>query len=826
MRPSLLLLLCTLVSALIATAPPARADTLFALRSDNTLLRFDSRLPGIVATIPISGVAAGVTLQAIDFRPATERLYAVGCDASGANVQLYLVDEVSGAATAIGSPFAVTPASSIMGMDFSPVVDRVRVINGATANFRINPDSGALLDGDTGSAGTQQDTPLTGGSTYLDLAYDRSYAGSTAATVFVSNYTTDNLMRLGGVDGSPSPNLGAVNNIGPFGITQQIGVRGMDFVGSTLYMVARSLGTTNLYTVNTGTGAVSLVGAIGGNPVVVGLAGLGNIELMASTETGVFSAAGSLLEGQRKYYAFPAASGTRVWALADAGGPRNDATNSRDVSLRLLQTNLSTEIEQDRGDTANTGEDDTQEGSGAGIIAGRQITLSGNQFLEVSEGFLVASNDDDPVSPYKLTAVLTTDATPEVEGNDVAATANTIGTAAGLFVRTGTSSIADIDWFAVDATAGDVILVAANGNPTLGLPATELPIDSLKLRGPLPGNEILQSVFSRNTATQPNEIGAGFAFYVMRSGRYYVTLEGGASADYALMVKTVRRVPSVAEAAAENGSAALAQALVGTASATQIVGGALSASGDVDFYSFRAPANSRLWAYVDSGGPANQSTGISLDTTLDLSTSNGATVIETDDGDGTGNGGDDDDGGNGEASVIAGRLLTGGTYQLRVGEAGNDQPIDPYRLFVFVSRGNESTEVEPNNAAVQAMVAGSGPAKVISAQIGTIGDIDWYAIDAAVDDVVFIAADGDIDRDGIGTDLKLRLLAPDGSTSLINGVAGVDSSGESPAPGEGFSFRLIDAGRYYLTVQQRTDSETGSYRLMIEGSHLFADGFE
>lgn len=74
--------------------------------------------------------------------------------------------------------------------------------------------------------------------------------------------------------------------------------------------------------------------------------------------------------------------------------------------------------------------------------------------------------------------------------------------------------------------------------------------------------------------------------------------------------------------------------------------------------------------------------------------------------------------------------------------------------------------------------------------------------------------------------LKLRLLAPDGSTSLINGAAGIDSSGASPMPAEAFNFRFTLPDRYYLAVQERTDSGTGVYRLLIDGVAPFADGFE
>src|SRR6185295_18936272 len=117
---------------------------------------------------------------------------------------------------------------------------------------------------------------------------------------------------------------------------------------------------------------------------------------------------------------------------------------------------------------------------------------------------------------------------------------------------------------------------------------------------------------------------------------------------------------------------------------TAIATGAINPGGDIDFYTFTAPAGAKVWIEADSGGTQNAG-ATSRDTIIDLLAADGTTVIENDDDDGIGNGGD----GTTEttsASIIAGRTLTtGGTYFIRVKAFGAASIINPYRLFVSLT---------------------------------------------------------------------------------------------------------------------------------------------
>jgi len=58
-----------------ATPMQAKAESIFALTTTNSLLTFDSSTPGSVNSIgPVTGLQSGESLFGIDFRPATLQL--------------------------------------------------------------------------------------------------------------------------------------------------------------------------------------------------------------------------------------------------------------------------------------------------------------------------------------------------------------------------------------------------------------------------------------------------------------------------------------------------------------------------------------------------------------------------------------------------------------------------------------------------------------------------------------------------------------------------------------------------------------------------------
>src|SRR5688572_30996347 len=170
--------------------------------SGPNIVRFNTATPGTTTTVAMTGVAAGETVVDIDFRPATGQLFTLGINAGSNTGTLYRVDPQTGAAVAIGVPGQVafttdgvtavdlpSTATSGYGFDFNPVADRVRVTTSSGLNFRINPITGAPVDGDN--------TGLTSG-TVTGINPDGSINGSGSTGVSGNAYTNNFGQGAGG----------------------------------------------------------------------------------------------------------------------------------------------------------------------------------------------------------------------------------------------------------------------------------------------------------------------------------------------------------------------------------------------------------------------------------------------------------------------------------------------------------------------------------------------------------------------------------------------------------------------------------------------------
>jgi hypothetical protein len=253
-------------------------------------------------------------------------------------------------------------------------------------------------------------------------------------------------------------------------------------------------------------------------------------------------------------------------------------------------------------------------------------------------------------------------------------------------------------------------------------------------------------------------------------------------------------------------------------SGCQAAAGAISPAGDVDYYSFPAAPGSKVWAGVDTGP---STTG--RDSILTLFAPDGTTVIETDDDDGVGN-----DCGptilSRQASAIAGRTLSaGGTYLLRVEAFGGASTISAYKLFVVVT-SSSTAESEPNNTstAANSIVTSGSPIGVRTAAIAPAGDVDFYSVNVTAPATLFISGDGDPERDGVGTDIVVDLIAPNGTTVLLH-VDNTDNVGLPPPPAESFCFTISTPGTYFVRVSGFTSTKittTGTYSLMVAACGL------
>jgi len=264
----------SLVAAVLAPAVACSAPLLFAYDLGNDhLISFDATAPGVlVDDRPLTGLQPFEFLVGIDARPATGELYAVAVD-FGNNGRVVTIDPATGAVAAVGgTTFPLTPRC---GIDFNPVADRIRLVCGDEVSQRLNPTTGDVSSIDSPLAFVAGDVLDGNDPNVTHVAYTNNFAGATSTTLFgISNVVGINLVRIGGVGGTPSPNTGQVTTIGPLGLTGSIfGGFDIDPDSGTAYAALNIGGSPRLYLVDLTTGAATLVGTIGaGDLVVDGLA--------------------------------------------------------------------------------------------------------------------------------------------------------------------------------------------------------------------------------------------------------------------------------------------------------------------------------------------------------------------------------------------------------------------------------------------------------------------------------------------------------------------------------------------------------------------------
>jgi hypothetical protein len=243
-----------LLSVLVAFAAitTGRGETVIALTSGKRLLFFDSATPGTVTkTITISTVG-NEALTAIDFRPSTGNLYALGT--SG---RFYILNLTTGAASNPPAvPVALTGTS--FDFDFNPTVDLIRVMTDADSNVRFNPDDGTIVQQDTPLAYAAGDAHAGANPNIVGAAYTNNFAGAGATVLYDIDSGFDALAIQN------PPNGGVLNTLGPLGVNTSDQV-GFDISQGTgvAYASLTVSGTAGLYTISLANGAATLVGNIG-----------------------------------------------------------------------------------------------------------------------------------------------------------------------------------------------------------------------------------------------------------------------------------------------------------------------------------------------------------------------------------------------------------------------------------------------------------------------------------------------------------------------------------------------------------------------------------
>ena len=254
--------------------PVASAAQIYAV--DNAtglqLLSFDSATPQTASTITITGLQAGEQLVGIDFRTSASGINQNVLYGVGSGSRIYTINATTGVATFVAAlTDGVNPVAlsgTIFGLDFNPQADRLRIVSDLDQSLRINVDTGVTVV-DTPLAYAPGDLSFGKNPMISGVAYDRKdQSAGTATSLYGIDSTQNALVRIGGPDGTPSPNGGQLTTIGTLGADINDLV-GFNFEPLTANAFA-SLTTPGddasiLYTVNIANGQVTAIGDIASN---------------------------------------------------------------------------------------------------------------------------------------------------------------------------------------------------------------------------------------------------------------------------------------------------------------------------------------------------------------------------------------------------------------------------------------------------------------------------------------------------------------------------------------------------------------------------------
>lgn len=233
--------------------------------SGQTLVAFDSASPGSYQNgAAISGLQAGETIKGIDFRPATNEMFALGSSS-----RLYTLNPLTGVATEVPPPGAFTPTlnGSNFGFDFNPVIDRIRVVSNTKKNYVLNPNDGSATAATDLAFGPAD--PNFGVPANVEFsAYTNSVSPAPVATQLYGIDTGLDVLV------TQTNSFGVLTTVGPLGVNVGA-VGGFDIAGAGniayAALLPSSTSSSNLYSINLLTGAATNLGQIDGGAVISSL---------------------------------------------------------------------------------------------------------------------------------------------------------------------------------------------------------------------------------------------------------------------------------------------------------------------------------------------------------------------------------------------------------------------------------------------------------------------------------------------------------------------------------------------------------------------------
>jgi hypothetical protein len=229
--------------------------------------------------------------------------------------------------------------------------------------------------------------------------------------------------------------------------------------------------------------------------------------------------------------------------------------------------------------------------------------------------------------------------------------------------------------------------------------------------------------------------------------------------------------------------------------------GSISPAGDVDFFRIQVAPGARLSVLLDTGVLAQLPGGNTRDSVVQVLAPDGVTVLEVDDDDGTGQGAVV----SGEESSIVG-LAASGTLFIRVAAKNPAQVLSPYVLWVNASTNTSVNEIEPNDTQGQAMFADSGP---ILGSLASSTDVDWYLRGLLGGGPHMIFVDGDPERDGTTTDVRIDFAPGSISPPAVNSSLG---PGQPPPGSEALFMGSFSFSAQFFRI---SGPAAGTYSVLV-----------
>lgn len=220
----------------------------YGLTSAGKWLLFNRASGKIESSGEVTGLGADESLVGGDVRPADGKLYALSNTG-----KLYAIDLATGEATLTStlaadasdatSPYTALSGTSF-GVDFNPVVDRLRVVSDDGQNLRINADTGA----------TNTDTALTS-LNVTAAGYSESFSAACRTRLYVVDSMEKTLLL------QDPPNDGKLTTIGSLGAATFAEVTSFEIyvsaTGNQGVLASKSTSDTQLWDVDLATGAAS-----------------------------------------------------------------------------------------------------------------------------------------------------------------------------------------------------------------------------------------------------------------------------------------------------------------------------------------------------------------------------------------------------------------------------------------------------------------------------------------------------------------------------------------------------------------------------------------